>query len=395
VTLRRILLAAVCMMFAQLALSLVRPMTSYRVLELGGSAALVGWLAAAFAVAPLVLALPAARWAAGRTLGVLAVVGCAVLVAGCLLLAVSTSVWQLAIGSILLGAGNLGQLIAYQSVVAAESDEADYDRNFGWYAAGASVGQLVGPVLGTSLFEWSGTGARASTAAILVGASAAAAGLAVTVPVVRGIRMGHVPAAGRPRTRSLVVRTLVSPGAKASLYVSLVGMATMDLLTVYLPVLGDRAGLAPSVVGLLLAVRGSFSLLSRLVLGTLVARYSRRSILLVTLTGASAAIVAVPLLTQPLAVAVLMALLGLAIGVGQPVSLAWSMSVVPEENHSTAIALRLMGNRLGQLLVPAAAAVVVTVAGPETAFVLMGGMLATGVGAVGRAPRGCSDGSTG
>src|SRR5690242_4363817 len=133
-----------CLMFSQMALSSIRPMTSYRLLKLGEPPAIIGWVSALYAVVPLALAIPAGRVATRGFAARLAVVGGVLFTIGGVGLAFGTNVVQLAAASVFLGAGNLGQMIACQTLIANESCEADYDRNYGWYSTGASLGQLAG-----------------------------------------------------------------------------------------------------------------------------------------------------------------------------------------------------------------------------------------------------------
>lgn len=381
---RRVLFIAACLMLSQVALSLVRPMTSYRLLELSQPAAMVGWVSAVYALAPLFLALPLGRFTGSRAMGRLAVIGSVLLVLGCVILGLGVEVWQLVIGSVVLGTGNLGQMIAYQSLIAMESAENEFDKNYGWFSAGASVGQLVGPVLGTVAFEGLGSGLAATQFAILVGATASLVGLALTIVLVRKVPSDRVARAPDidDLPRGLAFRTLRRPGAKASIYVSLVGLSSLDLLQVYLPVLGEARGISPTTVGALLAARATSSLVARVFLGWLVAHYVRRTILLITVGSAAVMMCLVPAFTDPLVLFVLMALIGLGLGTGQPISLAWSVSVVAPSERATAIALRLMGNRLGQVVIPGVASVFVAVAGTASVFLLIGAMLASSTGAV-------------
>jgi MFS family permease len=80
--------------------------------------------------------------------------------------------------------------------------------------------------------------------------------------------------------------------------------------------------------------------------------------------------------------AVILALLGFCLGVGQPLSMTTVVQAAPDEARSTALALRLTGNRLGQVAAPAAAGLVAGVAGVAAPFVMLGALLlvASGLG---------------
>ncbi len=379
---RRLVLMSVCLMFSQVALSSVRPMTSYRLLALGESPSVIGWISALYAIAPLALALPAGRVASRGFAAWLAVIGSVLFTIGCVGLAFGETVAQLAAVSVLLGAGNLGQMIGYQTLIAAESQEADYDRDFGWYTAGASLGQLVGPLLGAMIFEHFGQGLRGTTAANLASGVAGGIGLLLSMLLLGAAGQRILRRQASSKRHARVHEALRNPGAAASMYVSLIIVSTVDLLSVYLPVLGAQRGWSASFVGLLLAIRAAFSLLARLILGVLVARASRRAILSFTVMVTAVLCAIMPAVNHHAALVVVMAVLGLGMGVSQPVSLAWTVATVPPQARSTAIALRLMGNRLGQVVLPAATSVFVVIGGAASPFWLLGALLASSAGAV-------------
>jgi MFS family permease len=66
---------------------------------------------------------------------------------------------------------------------------------------------------------------------------------------------------------------------------------------------------------------------------------------------------------------------GFGLGFGQPLSMTLVVQLVPEHARSTALAVRLTGNRIGQVATPAAAGVVAGSAGASSVFWLLGGLL--------------------
>ncbi|WP_037666645.1 MFS transporter, partial [Streptomyces afghaniensis] len=75
------------------------------------------------------------------------------------------------------------------------------------------------------------------------------------------------------------------------------------------------------------------------------------------------------------ALGLLLVLLGFCLGVGQPLSMTTVVQAAPDEARSTALALRLTGNRLGQVAAPAAAGLIAGVAGVAAPFVMLGVLL--------------------
>jgi MFS family permease len=66
---------------------------------------------------------------------------------------------------------------------------------------------------------------------------------------------------------------------------------------------------------------------------------------------------------------------GVGLGFGQPLSMTIIAQLVPEPTRATALAVRLTGNRIGQIAAPAAAGALAGSAGTAAVFWLMSAML--------------------
>jgi hypothetical protein len=99
--------------------------------------------------------------------------------------------------------------------------------------------------------------------------------------------------------------------------------------------------------------------------------------LLASLYGAAAALVAPPLtLGQPLLAGAFLFAGGLFLGLGQPITMTLVATAVPAPWRGPALAVRLMGNRAGQVAMPLAAGVAASGLGPAAAIWLCCGALA-------------------
>jgi MFS family permease len=359
----------------QAALYLARPVTSYRALALGADARAVGLITAAFALVPLVVAVPLGRASDRWRPGWLLTGGIALGALACALLGLAATLPGLALASAVLGLGHLALTLAGQSLIARQSGDALHDRDFGLYAAAASTGQLIGPALAGIALSAAGRSLEdATTLAFLV-----AAGLmALAVPTSLGA--DRLARAGRPRDaeegRPLRAGELIGTrGVPAGMFASLAILATVDVLTAYLPVLGTQRGIPPAVIGALLSLRAATSILSRVLIPWMVGRLGRVRLLAASAAGSALLTAALPLAGDAAALAVLLAAAGFLLGIGQPLTMSMVVQAVPESTRGTALAIRLTGNRFGQVATPAAAGLVAGAAGVAAAFWLLGGLL--------------------
>jgi MFS family permease len=156
------------------------------------------------------------------------------------------------------------------------------------------------------------------------------------------------------------------PGLPRALLISCVVLAAVDITLVYLPALGADRGLASGFVGLLLTLRAAASMTSRFFLGRLVRLVGRRRLMVVSVALSAVTMGAAGVPLPAWALASLVVLLGLGLGVGQPLTMSWLAEIAPPGLRGRAMSLRLTGNRLGQVVIPSAV-----------------GLVAAGVGAAG------------
>ncbi|NUP42036.1 MAG: MFS transporter, partial [Streptomyces sp.] len=110
----------------------LRPTMSYRAIELDVPPAWLGLLGASFALAPLVLALPAGHAADRYGERRMAVAGAFLLTAAAVAFAtLGHTVAGLVVAGILLGTGHLGSVIAQQALVANTTERGRHDTAFG------------------------------------------------------------------------------------------------------------------------------------------------------------------------------------------------------------------------------------------------------------------------
>lgn len=368
--------------FAQGAVSMARPAVSYRALALGADERAIGVIAGVYALLPLFAAVPLGRRTDHGRCAPLLPVGVVLISGGCALSGIANSLWTMAIWSGVMGLGHLCFVIGAQSLVARQSAPHEQDRNFGHFTIGASLGQLVGPVAAGALIGGRDMAGTSALALLVAGAGAAVAFTSLwriedrTTSTSRTAQGDRVP----------VQRILRARGVPAGIFISLAVLSATDILTAYLPVVGEHRGIAPSVIGLLLSLRAAATIACRLVLTPLLRLLGRTVLLTVTCLLAAVLCAGIALPVPVWALALILAALGFCLGVGQPLSMTTVVQAAPDGARSTALALRLTGNRLGQVAAPAAAGLIAGVAGVAAPFVMLGALLLVSSGVALRSP---------
>jgi len=352
---------------------ILRPMTSFRAIELGVPVFWLGALSACFAIVPLLVAIPSGRAIDRVGERPVMLAGGGLLIAASLAYIVGMdSLLGLAIASVILGTGQLLAVVGEQALVANAGQSSTYDTLFGKYTLAASVGQAAGPIV---IILVGGSGAFPDAVAVFAAATGISFALFVLTLFIesqrRPVRISVVKEGGG-------LRLLRSPGILRALIASSIILSAVDLLVVYLPALGTERGLSAAVVGGLLAIRSVASMASRFLLGRLATRLGRRRtyVLSCVAAGITIGLLVVP---QPIwSLAVLVAVAGFALGIGQPLTMSWLAEAAPLGQRGVAMSLRLTGNRLGQILIP-------TTVGIVAGSVGVGAVLAVTAGALGGA----------
>jgi MFS family permease len=328
---------------------LLRPTASYRALELDVPTALFGVLGASFALVPLLVAIPAGDLADRFGEARLVVAG-SLLVSGAIALFVFTadSFATLLLAVVVLGTGHLLCMVGQQALVAGLAPSGKLDSAYGFYTFAGSIGQAAGPGL-LALF---GAGAALPrTDDAFRAAALLAVGMLVLALCCRSSpRRPAVPDADAPDRR--VLSLLRIPGMVRGLMVSSAVIVAMDITLVYLPALGAEKGWTVGTVGALLAARSVATMASRLATGALTRRLGRRRLLAITIGVSACATATVPLPVPLWLVAVAVVVMGFGLGVCMPATLAWLAEIGPAGLQGRIVALRLVGNRLGQVVIP-------------------------------------------
>ncbi|XVX20359.1 MFS transporter [Actinomycetota bacterium] len=345
---------------------LSRPSITYAAMDAGLSAGVLGVIGGAYAAIALVIAIPVGRWNDRIGAWPLFVIGSAVMLGAVIALGFApVSAWTLAGIAGLVGAGHLACTVSAQSAVA-DASPGRLDTAFGHLTLIASLGQALGPLaLGLAPDAAARQGfSREDLTLVCVGVAL------LLLTLLNRLPFHHGGGEAEPQgSLSGIVRI---PGLLTAVVASALILAAVDLTVIYLPLLGEERGLSAAAVGTLLAIRGVASMVSRFGLGRIVASIGRSRFMVISVVVSSLTLLATAMPMPYAALAVVMAVMGLGLGVGQPLTMAWVSTVAPARDRGLALALRLTGNRIGQLTLPAAVGALTPIWGAGVVFIVTG-----------------------
>lgn len=372
-----------CSTLTQATIYVLRPMITYRALELDANAAQVGLIAAVYALFPVLLALQFGRLVGRLGEGKFIIAGTVTMILTSLLLVLSNSLILLALATALSGIAHLACMLGGQTMVALRTPRENYDRYFGYYTFSASVGHMVGPLLATIVAGSNGVLPKSTSSAFLSGAVLSIAAL---VPVLswRRERPSVEAKTNGEGTYSAAIRLVRKPGILAAIYISLAISATADVLVVFLPLYGSENNFSPYAVGIILALRAGTTMMSRFFLGRLSERFSTYQLLMSSTLISLVACGAMAFAKSAISLAVIVFIAGFSLGIGQPLTMSLVAQKTQPQERALAVSARLMGNRLGQFLVPAAAGIVAAASGAGAVFIGLSILLGSSIFSVKR-----------
>lgn len=378
----RILLALIagqiCLHSCMTGLRLAAPL---QLLRLGHAEWAVGLVLGLFAVAPMVVALPAGRMA--DRLGYHAPMRLAIGLT-CLGGALAVvSIWlgglqlpTLCLAATLTGAGtNYGLITIQRSAGRNAHDSTQLKRIFSWLGLAPALANVVGPVLAGVLVDFAGF--------------AWAYAVLATLPLLSLVLARWVPVEARPAPSTTAAlpnswELLRVPGVARLFFVNWLLSASWDVHAFVVPILGHERGYSASVIGTIL---GAFALavtLVRLVIPVLAHRLPESRVLVTAMLASGAVLAVYPMVSAAWLMLVCAVLLGLALGSVQPMILSKLHQLTPAHRHGEAIALRSMTIGLASAAMPLLFGLVGAAAGAASLFWAMGAAVALGSSQVSR-----------
>ena len=334
-TSRQVWILTVVGTLTHVAFSGSRVTVSLAAIHLGASELVVGTLVAFFSIVPTLLAVKAGRMLDRMDPLKPMMVSVAFHVLGVLVPVIFPGLWSLLVASIMVGTASSFFYLLQQRIIGTCSAAPDRTANLGIAAIGYAVSGFIGPLASGVAIDHLGFGAAflmlAVTPAIAMGALLAGV---LTLPA-----FPQQATTGRGRGNALEL--LRQPRMLRVYALGLMFSMAWDTFVLFVPIHGSHAGLSATVIGTVMAALTAGLFTTRLALPALSRRMNQSRFLFLGHIAIGLAFLAFPLTIN---VSVLMAcsyLVGLAVGVAQPVSMSMMFEVCPPERAGEALGLRL------------------------------------------------------
>jgi len=297
----------------------------------------VGVTLSLFALVPMLIAVRAGRWidAVGPRRPTL--IGLGMMLGGVSLPAIfsyaSADIAPLLVAAALIGTGSTLAMLSIQQLVGERADPNHRAAAFSWFALGASIAGLVGPVISGLLID--SVGHRATFGVLVVVVMAALASTwanRTLLPVRDGTVTGLEPLHPFELLKYQELRRTLT----ATVLISM----SWDLQSFVVPVHGTRVGLSASQIGFVLGAFAVATFTIRLAMPWLSRRFSEWQVLTYTLFNTMVAFLLFPLFASLAPLMAVAFLLGLGLGAAQPNVMSLLHARSPEGRVGEALGLR-------------------------------------------------------
>ncbi len=343
----------------QIVTAVVRITTSYRAVELELSIVWLGAIAAAFALFPILMAVSVGRFI-DRGHDALTIWTGSVIMAAT---SAAFTVWSTAAGLLvvtaLLGIGHIMLLASQQMLcVRAAGHPRNMDAVFGNYMVAGALGQGIGPYV----VGWAGGDATVPPTQFLFATAAAFALLSLAIAL--AIRRGPPRPKPSPDERPVPLSALLRvPGLIPVVAAGVIMISASDVILIYTPLLGAERNIDVRDIGLLLTVRAVASMVARFFYARLVGAIGHWP-LMIGSTAVCAMTFAAFAMPVPLVwLYVIMAVMGFSFGIATTLSITMVVDITAPGAKGTANTLRIMGNRIGQFVLPFGAGLIAAAIG--------------------------------
>lgn len=356
----------------------MRMATPLLALKQGYSAVAVGALLSLFALTQVFIAVPAGRYTdrVGLRKPVAWAVGAAA--SGALLSALWPVYPVLCVSALATGGATGVTVIALQRHVGRlASDPAELKSAFSWLSIGPAVSNFLGPVLAGLLIDHAGP-----QPADVWGFRTAFALMAL-LPVVAWLILRRVHEHARHKTASVqgprgALDLLREPLMRRLLMVNWLLSSCWDVHTFVVPILGHERDFSASVIGTILGAFAVAAAVIRMCLPWIGRHWHEHQIVTVAMLSTGILFGLYPFMPSPWAMGACSVLLGLVLGLVQPMIMSTLHQITPEHRQGEALGLRLMSINASSVLMPSLFGAVGAVAGVSPVFWVVGASVGLG-----------------
>lgn len=277
------------------------------------------------------------------------------------------------VSQLVMGLTSTFFIVAAQSYVGHSGDGKKRELNVMKFSIGNAIGSFIGPLAGGYLADWIGTPQAFLTLGI---ASLVSFVLSLSI-VENGKPKDSLKKAATMKLSATLDLLKISNVRRAFLISALILMGK-DIFTSYFPLLAVEFGLSGSTIGMIIAINALAGIIIRWLMPQLLGAFGRNVVIIGSIVSAGVFFIVLPFFQNEVLLGLISFLLGIGLGLGQPLSISTTMFSLPEDRMAEGLGLRLTANRFTQATAPFLFGVLAQVFTLASVFFVTGSIILAG-----------------
>jgi len=355
-----------------IAWQIVTPLIPLRMDALGASPQAVGFAISGTNILPLLLAMPTGFLADFCGPSMVALWSAGLYAVSLAFLVLSGTLASMVAALALLGLAHLGLTITTQALTAAYSPASQLDRSYSHYSFWVAGGMVVGPIIGGFAADIMGY-----RSAFVLALGFAILSVLGASRFQRLLRRVSDPDSSIPHFEIPTPEKLRKVGVV--LFLSFLIGAAFSIRVSFLPIYLHDAGLGIRLIRFIFAPQSIASMAVRPFIPSAIIRFGHGAMLNSGVAAAAVATATIPMFTSFVPLAATGALLGVALGFTQPITIILVTTLTNSSSHGLTISLRLAALRLALVIGPVGFGLAAARFGIGSAFYLAASSLVAGL----------------
>lgn len=234
--------------------------------------------------------------------------------------------------------GAMAFSVSVQNTVGHAGRSEDRARNFSWLSMSFSFGGIFGPLFAGAIIDFSGYETAFKLLAFLPLVALAVVGsgrLALPAP---GLAKGAEK--GEPKAATRILDLLKNPKMRMIYLLTALHVSAWEIISFLVPVYGSSISISASSIGLILGSFNAATFVVRIILPMFTSRFGSLTLIRASLVLAGILAIIFPLVTSVPILVALAFILGMGLGVTQPLAMSVLHESAPDGRSGEAVGLR-------------------------------------------------------
>lgn len=285
----------------------------------------------------------------------------------------SVHLFGVILSQLVAGIANTMFVVSAQSYAGYSSSPQEREKNILKFSIGAAIGSFVGPLVGGLLADIFST-VFAFFILSIVGLVSIVFASSLTLYAIEEKQKRQKPIGSIFTTFYL----LKIKNVRRAFLISSLVLLGKDMFAAYFPLLGLQFGLSSTSIGIIVSINALAGIFIRMFMPQLLDMLGRTNVILLSIVSSGLLFVFIPLSHNVVWLVVLSFLLGIGLGIGQPLSISVTLQSLPMDRVAEGLGFRLTSNRLTQTIAPFAFGIVAQSFGMISVFLVTGAIILLG-----------------